>query len=109
MQDKKMRDEMIANGFREAQGVSPQVLGNGYGNQLKYMEEAERMNNIAIQHYQNNVGAINSQKAALQNMREKNAEEEGLARMNAAAYNVADYKQRLMDEHHTLLKNQMDG
>lgn len=42
-------------------------------------------------------------------MREKNAEDEGLARMNAAAYNVSDYKQRLMDEHHTLLRNQMEG
>lgn len=42
-------------------------------------------------------------------MLERQAEEEGMARMNAAAYNVQEYKQRLMDEHHNLLKNQLDA
>jgi hypothetical protein len=36
---------------------------------------------------------------------ERQSEEEGHARMNAAAYNVMDYKQRLMDEHNHLLRN----
>jgi hypothetical protein len=38
-------------------------------------------------------------------MLEKQTEEESLARLSAAAYNVMDYKYRLIDEHHNMLKN----
>jgi hypothetical protein len=40
-----------------------------------------------------------------QKMMERQFEEEGVARMNAAAYNVLDYKQRLIEEHNTMLRN----
>jgi hypothetical protein len=30
MEEKKMRDEMVRMGFREEQGASPALLGNGY-------------------------------------------------------------------------------
>jgi hypothetical protein len=40
---------------------------------------------------------------------EQQAEEEALNRLNAAAYNVMDYKNRLMDEHNLLLKNQLEN
>ena len=32
-----------------------------------------------------------------------------MARINAAAYNVMDYKNRLMDEHNNVLKQQLDN
>ena len=37
-------------------------------------------------------------------MMERSAEDESMARINAAAYNVMDYKNRLMDEHNNVLK-----
>jgi len=40
-----------------------------------------------------------------QQIMEQRAEDEALNRINAAAYNVMDYKNRLLDEHNTLLKN----
>ena len=39
---------------------------------------------------------------------ERLAEEESQKRMNAAAYNVQDYKSRLINEHNTILKSQLE-
>ena len=52
MQEKKMRDEQFTKGLREEQGLNPAYLGNGYNKQLSYMQEAERINNLALKNYQ---------------------------------------------------------
>lgn len=50
-----MRDDLMRYNEREAQGASPALLGNGYRQQLAFMQEAERLNNISLQHYQQRV------------------------------------------------------
>ena len=47
-----MRDEQFTKGLREEQGLNPAYLGNGYNKQLSYMQEAERINNLALKNYQ---------------------------------------------------------
>jgi hypothetical protein len=55
MEEKRMRDDLMRYNEREAQGASPALLGNGYRQQLAFMQEAERLNNISLQHYQQRV------------------------------------------------------
>jgi hypothetical protein len=73
------------------------------------MQEAERLNNISLKHYHDRIATQAAEKSMQQKMMERQAEEEGVARMNAAAYNVLDYKQRLMEEHNTMLRNQLEN
>ena len=73
------------------------------------MQEAERLNNISLKNYQQKIANQATEKTVHQKIFERQAEEEAMARMNAAAYNVMDYKNRLMDEHNTLLKNQLEN
>ena len=48
MQQKRDRDILHKQDITGVQGVSPAYIGNGYKQQLAAMQEAERMNNIAI-------------------------------------------------------------
>lgn len=73
------------------------------------MQEAERLNNISLKNYQQQIANQTNEKSMRQKIMEQQAEEEALNRLNAAAYNVMDYKNRLMDEHNLLLKNQLEN
>jgi len=73
------------------------------------MQEAERLNNISLKNYQQQIASQTNEKTMRQQIMEQKAEDEALNRINAAAYNVMDYKSRLMDEHNNLLKNQLQN
>ena len=73
------------------------------------MQEAERLNNISLKNYKQQIASQTNEKTMRQQIMEQQAEDEALNRINAAAYNVMDYKNRLMDEHNNLLKNQLQN
>lgn len=109
MNEKRMREDLNRRHERAEQGTSPAHIGNGYRQQLAFMQEAERLNNISLKNYQQRIANQATEKTVHQKILERQAEEEAMARMNAAAYNVQDYKNRLMEEHNTLLKNQLEN
>jgi hypothetical protein len=109
MNEKRMREDMARRHERAEQGTSPAHIGNGYRQQLAFMQEAERLNNISLKNYQQQIANQTNEKSMRQKIMEQQAEEEALNRLNAAAYNVMDYKNRLMDEHNLLLKNQLEN
>lgn len=57
MNQKRMRDDMSERIMKEEQGLAPAHLGNGYRQQLAFMQEAERLNNVSLKHYQNMVAS----------------------------------------------------
>jgi hypothetical protein len=57
MHEKRQRDDNFVKGLREEQGLNPAYLGNGYQKQLAFMNEAERLNNISLKHYQDRVAS----------------------------------------------------
>ena len=63
MQEKRQRDDNFVKGQREEQGLNPAYLGNGYQKQLAFMNEAERLNNISLKHYQERVASQNAEKS----------------------------------------------
>lgn len=63
MNDKRQREEMMRRAEREEQGTNPAHLGNGYRQQLAFMQEAERLNNISLKHYHDRIATQNAEKS----------------------------------------------
>jgi hypothetical protein len=57
MNEKRRRENLERRHEREEQGTNPAHLGNGYRQQLAFMQEAERLNNIALKHYQQRIAS----------------------------------------------------